>query len=164
MAAPLLRVTVASSTPNTLRNTFRDFSVNNSPLGRHAPKQVDVFLRRALWEGAIVAYGRCFNTGNRQQLTRDLFDGLDPADVALHERFDQWRDTYVAHRVDRSRESVDAAIVLTKVAGIGRCLTPRWRIRRAGRWVARAGSYARDCHMQIVRALRWSDCKTSCYG
>lgn len=83
-----------------------------SERGRYPVNGETLFVRRALWEAAVIAYGRCFKKGRRQKLTREFFDDLEPDDLELHERMDDWRDEHVAHRADRARESVATAIVL----------------------------------------------------
>jgi hypothetical protein len=44
----------------------------------------NVFTRRALWDAAVVAYGRCFNTGVRRALLKQFVDTLSAAELARH--------------------------------------------------------------------------------
>lgn len=65
------------------------------------------FARRALWEAAIVSYGRTAMSGRRRQQVEELLTFLGSPAKELHEDLMAWRNKHVAHRVDRTREQVD---------------------------------------------------------
>lgn len=71
----------------------------------------NVFVKRALWEQAVVAYGRCFRDDRRQGLSRNLVDELGAESRRTHDEVMAWRDKHVAHRVSREHESVTTWIV-----------------------------------------------------
>ncbi len=71
-----------------------------------------VFIRRALWESAVVSYGRTALSGRRQQKVDGLLDSLGPAARAFHREVMQWRNQHVAHRVDESREQTEARAIV----------------------------------------------------
>ncbi len=64
----------------------------------------NVFTRRALWDAAVVAYGRCFNTGVRRALLKQFVDTLSAAELARHTATLKWRDKHAGHRVDPKLE------------------------------------------------------------
>jgi hypothetical protein len=74
----------------------------------HERKQMQqgsqLFARRALWEQAVVAYGRCFKTGPRRQLPDRLRAQMVGGSVRVHDEVLRWRDKHVAHRVDKELE------------------------------------------------------------
>src|SRR3954453_23931319 len=51
-----------------------------------------VFARRALWEGAVIAYGRTAKAGRRQVLIKDLIAAVGGEAASVHEHVLQWRD------------------------------------------------------------------------
>ncbi|PXW34050.1 UNVERIFIED_CONTAM: hypothetical protein DES50_102675 [Williamsia faeni] len=67
------------------------------------------FLRRALWEAAVVAYGRMAMSMRKRNVDFDaLLRDVGGADVlALHERIMDWRHGHVAHRRDAEFEDVE---------------------------------------------------------
>lgn len=66
-----------------------------------APADGDRYLRRAVWEGAIGAYMRGFNSSSRTTNLRGLIAGLDDEQKRLHESVERWRNKHAAHH-DRS--------------------------------------------------------------
>lgn len=72
---------------------------------------VDVYLRRALWEEAIIAYARCFTSGRRPQVPSELIDQLSPDEQSIHRAALRWRHKHVAHRVEDMFESVETSLV-----------------------------------------------------
>ena len=71
-------------------------------------------VEQALREAAVVRYGRCFATGVRAPLPRDLFE-LAPDGVRVsHEHFIDVRNKHVAHSVNEYEET-DVVILLEKV-------------------------------------------------
>lgn len=60
----------------------------------------NVFTRRALWDAAVVAYGRYFNTGIRRALLKQFVDTFSPGELARHKATLKWRDKHAGHRVD----------------------------------------------------------------
>jgi len=71
-----------------------------------------LFTRRALWEAAVIAYGRTANTGRRRQRVTDLVSALGVDAERCHEDVMAWRDRHVAHRVDRLREAVETEAIV----------------------------------------------------
>ncbi len=84
---------------------------------------VNLFVRRAIWEGAVISYGRCYITGRRRSLLRKYKGGMKPEQRNRHDETLHWRDKHVGHRVDPALEvaitvaEVDAAGTLLKVSG-----------------------------------------------
>ncbi len=76
-----------------------------------------LFVRRALWEAAVISYGRTANTGRRRQRLTELVKGEGAAAEACHRDVMAWRDQHVAHRVDRLRERVEIAAILDPAQG-----------------------------------------------
>jgi hypothetical protein len=87
----------------------------------------NLFARRALWEGAVVAYGRTAKSGRRKQQISELITLLGPDAEEIHEAVIKWRDKHAAHRVDVAREKVDVRAILDRV---------QRRIKRVGVRVA----------------------------
>lgn len=82
-----------------------------------------MFGRRAMWDGAVVAYCRCFKTGRQRALLGKMLDSLNPSQRARHDEAMHWRDKHIAHRVDKKLETVmvvaivDAADQVVEVEG-----------------------------------------------
>jgi hypothetical protein len=72
----------------------------------------NLFARRALWEAAVITYGRTANSGRRQQQIEGLVTALGSAAEKCHQEILTWRDKHVAHRVDELREKVDVRVVI----------------------------------------------------
>lgn len=72
----------------------------------------NLFTRRALWEAAVISYGRTATSGRRRQHLTDLFSALGADAEKCHEDVMAWRNRHVAHRVDRLREAVDIEAIL----------------------------------------------------
>jgi hypothetical protein len=72
----------------------------------------NLFVRRALWEGAVAAYGRTATTGSRQLQINELLEALGPDARRCHDDVMRWRNKHVAHRQDRQRETVTASAVI----------------------------------------------------
>lgn len=86
----------------------------------HARKGLSVdadhlFARRALWEAAVVAYGRTATTGRRRQRLTDLISAQGPGSEKCHQDVMAWRHQHVAHRVDERRESVEVGVIVDPV-------------------------------------------------
>lgn len=90
-----------------------------------SPTDEDVMIGRALWESAVISYGRCFTTGKgfqniapkrRRTQLNAVLDLLSPEQREVHERVKQERDTHIAHRVD-DREAGTLAVVLAPPPG-----------------------------------------------
>ena len=71
-----------------------------------------LFARRALWEAAVVAYGRTAISGRRQQQVGELVRILGHDAEKCHEEGMAWRNQHAAHRVDLAREKVDVRAIL----------------------------------------------------
>jgi hypothetical protein len=114
----------------------------------------NLFVRRALWEGAVVAYGRTAKTGSRQVLIKDLLDALGPSAQRCHDEVMKWRDKHVAHRQDRSRETVTARAIVD--ADDHRLVAVRVRVSPAtgeedgGQLVS-----AFKRHIKLLRDMTW---------
>lgn len=75
-------------------------------------KAATMFHRRALWESAVVSYGRCAVSDQKRKVPFEDFvrevtggDGL-----ALHERIMDWRHGHVAHRKRSEFESIETVL------------------------------------------------------
>lgn len=82
----------------------------------HARREVSadaahLFIRRALWEAAVISYGRTAKTGRRQPLA-DLISAQGVDAERCHKDVIAWRDRHVAHRVDRLRETVEIRVIV----------------------------------------------------
>lgn len=68
----------------------------------------NVFHRRALWESAIVSYGRMAVSEKRRKLAHDdlLRAARGERGVVFHETLMGWRHDHVAHRLSRDLETV----------------------------------------------------------
>jgi len=75
-----------------------------------------LFVRRALWESAVIAYGRTVSGGSRQLQVRELLPLMGDDAAACHEDAMRWRNKHVAHRQDRARELLTTHAVLDPVA------------------------------------------------
>jgi hypothetical protein len=86
-----------------LASLWADFQLVEMSL--HARKKLnrrsEVFARRALWEQAVIAYGRCFNTGTRQKLPDQLKAQMVGGSLRVHDEVLRLRNKHVAHRVDK---------------------------------------------------------------
>lgn len=68
-----------------------------------------MFLRRALWESAIVSYGRMAVSEKRRKLDHHELLGAARGDsgVEFHKLLMGWRHDHVGHRLSRELESID---------------------------------------------------------
>lgn len=73
----------------------------------------NMFARMALWEAAVVGYGRVFKSGRRQVPAVDLIDELGTDSRRIHERIIFWRDKHVAHRVTAVTQDIEIRAVLS---------------------------------------------------
>ncbi len=72
----------------------------------------NLFLRRGLWEAAVVSYGRVGQSHQRRKIDLDalfLASG-DPGTSDFHNVIMKWRHGHVAHRADTAFETVDALL------------------------------------------------------
>lgn len=81
---------------------------------------VHLFARRALWEAAVVAYGRCWNSGRRAKLPPELLADLSPEQRALHSHVLGVRNKHVAHRVEQAFERTDVSAVFRNSTNVVR--------------------------------------------
>jgi hypothetical protein len=65
----------------------------------------NAFVRRGLWEAALVAYARTVTSGRRRNMG-ELIANFTPEERRIHDIVVAWRNQHVAHRVDPDRESV----------------------------------------------------------
>lgn len=72
----------------------------------------NLFIRRALWESAVISYGRTATSGRRQSQIEELLDLLGSEAKTFHEEVMSWRNQHVAHRVDLSREQTEARAII----------------------------------------------------
>lgn len=72
-------------------------------------KPSTAFQRRALWESAVVAYGRVPMSMHRRKVsfTEFLQEVCGDAGLATHERIMDWRHGHVAHRRDPEFETAE---------------------------------------------------------
>jgi len=70
----------------------------------------NVFVRRALWESAIISYGRMEFSDKKRKLTHeDLLRAAGGENaLAFHERLSQWRHNHIAHRLSADYETTAA--------------------------------------------------------
>ncbi|GAB08251.1 hypothetical protein GOARA_006_00100 [Gordonia araii NBRC 100433] len=78
------------------------------------PIPATIFQRRALWESAVIAYGRATQSERGRKVGFQTFvtETLTPGQIATHERIMDWRHGHVAHRRDDEFEEVCTEIVL----------------------------------------------------
>jgi hypothetical protein len=76
-----------------------------------------VFSRRALWEAAVISYGRTATSGRRKQRLTDLVSALGVESERCHQDVMAWRNRHVAHRVDRLRESLEIVAIVDPAEG-----------------------------------------------
>jgi hypothetical protein len=72
----------------------------------------NIFGRRGMWDGAVIAYCRCYKTGRRRALLKQMLDDLTQPQRASHDEAILWRDKHIAHRVDAKLERVSAVAVV----------------------------------------------------
>ncbi|MGW4718194.1 hypothetical protein [Nocardia sp. NPDC004260] len=72
----------------------------------------NLFVRRALWEAAVISYGRVGQSTRRRKIDlAGLFAASgDPDASNFHDTIKEWRHGHVAHRADAAFESVDALL------------------------------------------------------
>lgn len=87
----------------------------------HAP---DIFMRNALWDAAVAAYGRCNNSGHRPKID-GLVSKLPTHLRECHQRLMASRDTQVAHHGQPREHRTTAAVVFD---GAGELLGVRVRV------------------------------------
>jgi hypothetical protein len=71
-----------------------------------------LFARRALWEAAVIAYGRTAMSGRRHQRLTDLISAQGPSAETCHKDVMAWRNQHVAHRVDEQREHIEIGAIV----------------------------------------------------
>jgi hypothetical protein len=67
----------------------------------------NAFTRRALWESAVISYGRIAFSDKKRKLAHDELlraSGGEKA-VAFHDRLTRWRHDHVAHRLSKEFEA-----------------------------------------------------------
>ena len=74
----------------------------------------ETYVQRALWEAALVAYGRCFHKGKRHCLNENVFEGQPEAILVWHRYFKNTRDKHVAHSVNPFEECVTGAHIVDR--------------------------------------------------
>jgi hypothetical protein len=82
------------------------------------------FQRRALWESAVVSYGRCAVSDQKRKIPFEDFvvevtgdDGL-----ALHERIMDWRHGHAAHRKRKEFESIETVLAFAEGSALPNAL------------------------------------------
>lgn len=75
-------------------------------------KAANMFHRRALWESAVVSYGRCAVSGRKRKIPFVDFvrEVTGDAGLSLHERIMDWRHGHVAHRNRSEFESIETVL------------------------------------------------------
>lgn len=72
-------------------------------------KPENTFVRRALWESAVVSYGRMAASDRKRKLDHEnllcVAGGSDA--LAFHEQVMRWRHDHVAHRLSKDFEAVE---------------------------------------------------------
>ncbi len=74
----------------------------------------DQVLIRSLWSAALVAYVRCFTSGKRFGMNKDIFSAAEGGEVT-HQYFKDTRDRHIAHSVNPFEE-VQIGLVLSEQA------------------------------------------------
>ena len=71
-----------------------------------------IFHKRALWESAVVSYGRTVMSDHERKIPfKDYVEEIAGADgLAVHERVMDWRHGHVAHRKRPEFESVETVV------------------------------------------------------
>ena len=87
-----------------------------------------IFVKRALWEQAVVAYARCFNTGRGRPLPHQLREQIGEDSLQVHDEIIRWRDKHVAHRVDQQLQRTHVS--LTYPGGQNRAQSVRVRVEQ----------------------------------
>jgi hypothetical protein len=54
----------------------------------------NLFTRRALWEGAVIAYGRTAKAGRREVLISEVLQALGDDSKRIHQDVLRWRDKH----------------------------------------------------------------------
>jgi hypothetical protein len=78
----------------------------------------DLYVRRGLWEEAVIAYARCFRTGRRRKLPEALKAQMGENAVRVHKDILKWADKHVAHRVDRKLEPTEVTLTYAEKADV----------------------------------------------
>lgn len=79
---------------------------------------LDDLVASALWEAAVLAYGRCFNNGKtsqgkgpRRKVPNDVLSGRPPELIEIHRRVtNEYRGEHVGHRVGPGEQLVFEAV------------------------------------------------------
>lgn len=155
---------------------------------RHAVEMCEALLHRmrqpsgtrnssmevALWESAIISYGRCFRSGKgsrgarRWEVPDDLVDHLDEEMREWHEQACEERNRAVAHRVNqreggtaialidvRTRRVVDAHSLMSRVrAGKTRVTRLRDVAAQLAQWMEHVQS---DMRREIIEGVASED-------
>ncbi|MEU4710855.1 hypothetical protein AB0G00_30950 [Nocardia salmonicida] len=81
----------------------------------------NLFLRRGLWEAAVVSYGRVGPSHQRRKIDLDalfLASG-DSGASDFHNVISKWRHGHVTHRADTAFETVDALLSVDATLEMG---------------------------------------------
>jgi len=86
-----------------------DLKITRAHCVRLQTEELDTQLRHALWEGAVMAYGRCFRGGApgiktrprqaREPVPADVLSELTFGQQVTHRTILDFRDKFVGHRV-----------------------------------------------------------------
>lgn len=122
--APKLNINISIQNENELADLvsiFNDLLISSMAIMhvQDTGKSVygDLYLRRACWDGAIIAYGRCFASAQGVSGSRisilNLIDKLDPSEVECHREALALRDLRIGHHIANKSDQV-----ITVVAGV----------------------------------------------
>lgn len=125
---PTLGVSVEGPGPGTLADLWsilNDLSYVAEACSRVAAttegsEPGDGFVCRALWQSAVVTYGRCFTSGrgyvrpgaSRTKIPEDFRDTLEPGERLIHDSILEERNQHVGHRVG-DQEQAKVILLLT---------------------------------------------------
>lgn len=88
-----------------------------------------VFTRRSMIDGAIIAYGRCFAKGSRygagEVKVKPVVDEMGDDALAVHGEAMRWRNQHVAHRANADWEQSDVRLLW----GASGTAQPTFRVR-----------------------------------
>ena len=89
--------------------------------------KVDPLIKESMWTTAVIKYSRCFKSGKRFGLKKDVFSGLLGEPYKTHKFFMDMRDKHIAHSVN-PYEQVNVGLFVDekkkKIIGVG-CLHGR---------------------------------------
>jgi hypothetical protein len=123
-----------------------------------AENAVDVVVvRRAVLDGALVTYGRCFTDGTRFAVADllPLVAQLGEAGEAVHEKAMHWRHRHLAHRLDSELETTSVHYLWRNFAKD----RPTIRVRVATHYEPPGETFSNELgdHCMALAGLVWTE-------